>query len=176
MTTVMAGDASEAENLGEPRAADGRLVRVDDLPIPHDASVGIGWSPLMVEIADHIGVYATLKLLERFGGENFRISRASRRDRFAEVIGEAAARAFQEAFHGEKLDLPIGRDAIWRAKAKPIVDRVREGSINIADAARILRVGRTRIHALLDEQPSPRVRRRRTIASKIRPGEASNEQ
>lgn len=137
------------------------LPSFDALPIPPDVTVGTGWSPLMAEIADHIGPYATLKLLERFGGENFRISRASRRDRFAEVIGEDAARAFQEAFHGEKLDLPTGRDAIWRAKAKPIIEQVTDGHLTIADAARILRVGRTRIHALLSEGERAGVPRRR---------------
>lgn len=129
----------------------GDLPRYDELPIPSEVSVGTGWSPLMVEIADHIGPYATLKLLERYGGEHFRISRASRRNPFVEAIGEEAARVFCEAFHGEKIDLPTGHDAIWRARAKPIINRVRHGALTIADAARILRVRRTRIHAVLAE-------------------------
>lgn len=129
----------------------GDLPRYDELPIPADVSVGTGWSPLMVEIADHIGAYAALKLIERHGGEHYRISRASRRNPFADAIGEAAATIFCEAFHGEKIDLPTGRDAIWRARARPVLARVRAGDLTIADAARILRVGRTRIHALLAE-------------------------
>lgn len=141
----------------------GDLPRFDELPIPAEVTIGIGWSPLMVEIADHIGAHATLKLLERFGGEHFRISRASRRDRFAEVIGEAAAKAFQEAFHGEKIDLPTGRDAIWRAKAQPILGQVRDGLLTVADAGRILRVSRTRIHALLEEGDRAGLPRRRRV-------------
>lgn len=141
------------------------LPRFDDLPIPADVTVGAYWAPLMVEIADHIGAHATLRLIARFGGENIRISRAMRRNPFVEVIGEEAATIFCKAFHGEKLDLPVGRSALWHARAAPLLARVRAGDLTIADASRILRVARTRIHALLAQGDAagapPRRRRRR---------------
>lgn len=137
------------------------LPRLDDLPIPSDATVGTGWSPMMVEIADHIGPYATLKLLERCGGDHFRVSARRVHPRFADAIGEEAAELFCKAFDGSKIDLPTGHAAIWRAKALPILERVRCNALTIADAARILRVARTRIHAVLVEQEKAGAPKRR---------------
>lgn len=109
----------------------------------------------MIEMADHIGPQATLLLLERFGGEEIRISRTDRqRARFAEAIGDEAARVFQEAFAPSKLDLPVAFDAIRRAKGKPLIDQVRARQLSVAEAARILKVSRKRIHDWMTEADS----------------------
>lgn len=154
MNVIMSGNPFDfkADDQGPFRAADGRLLRIDDLPIPEDATIGVGWSPFMVELADHIGAYATLKLLDALGGESIRVSGTeAQRELFAAAIGAEKAAAFQSAFKGCKLDLPVARDAIVRAKSKPVLQAVAQEKLNTVDAARILRVARTRIWTLLNE-------------------------
>lgn len=148
------------EYRGPFRAADGRLLRIDELPIPEDATAGLGWSPLMLEIADHIGPYATLKLLDALGGEHIRVSgTAAQRELLAAAIGAVKSTVFQNAFRGCKLDLPVARYAMLRAKGRPVLQAVAQRELKIADAARILGVGRTRVHDLLSELQRPAAER-----------------
>lgn len=131
------------------------LPRFEDLPIPPDVTPGVGWSSLMLEISDHIGPYATLQLIDALGGETFRVSRSdAQHARLSRVMGSEAASTFQRIFQGGKIDIPLGREAVFRARAKPIVEQVRDGLLTVADAARILRARRSRIHELLREGES----------------------
>lgn len=133
----------------------GVLPRISDLAVAEPVEIGLCWTPLMMEIAAHIGAKATLDLLDVVGGQHFRISRGVVQRRFSLIIGDEAAQQFCDAFAGEKLDLPVARHAIFRAKASPLLNRVKRGRTTIAQASIILEAQRSRVHSLLQEKFAP---------------------
>jgi hypothetical protein len=85
------------------------LPHPDFLPIPDDVEPNARWSPLMIEIADHIGASLTLKLLDHFGGQFVNVPQNPDRNPFRAVIGDAAADIVTRVFANERLHLPTGR-------------------------------------------------------------------
>lgn len=127
------------------------LPHPDTLPIPDDVSVNGHWSPLMIEIADHIGARATLELCQRFGGQRLRIPYDPARNPFVEAVGEAAAVTISRIFGGEHLDLPLGRQALRHARRQTILAQVRAGGVTLSEAARLLRINRRHISVLINQ-------------------------
>lgn len=143
------------------------LPRFEDLPIPVDVQPGRGWTEQMLEMADHFGPYDTLRFIEAFGGEILRISMEPGPDsRIALRLGFAFARRLGRIYGGNRLAVPCAHAAIRVAKRASILAQVREGTMTVADAARILRSSRNYVAYLVNqtdeaEGTDPPLRRRR---------------
>lgn len=113
----------------------------------------------MLEMAAHIGVVATLRLVDRFGGMRVYIPKDPDRakayeDRgtFADAIGSGAAELLSRAYGGEDIQIPTGRYAVSRAKRAPILADVHEHRMTAEAAARKLGTSRTYIFQLLNDE------------------------
>lgn len=116
---------------------------LNDLPIPEDVVPGPGWTGQMLEMADHIGPYATLLLVERFAGQNIYIPKDPARGRLAEVIGQEKAAIMSRVYACNRLEIPRARAALDRARRAPIVALARKGDMTVAEAAVRARTTRT---------------------------------
>lgn len=125
------------------------LPTLADLPIPENVRPGQGWTPLMLEMADHIGPYATLKLLERFGGEVIYFPRDPSRGHLREAVGEEKAAILSKIYGGERMELPVGERVLLRARRAPVLAAVRAGKLTGGDGARILKMRRTSFSKLV---------------------------
>lgn len=125
------------------------LPKLAELPIPPDVAVGKGWTPFMAEMADHIGAYATLQILDRYGGEFFYVPHDAARNKLRDLIGEERTRTFSFVYGGNRLELPLGKAALTCARRAGILAAVRQGALTGDDAARILRINRTYLPKLL---------------------------
>ena len=140
------------------------------LPIPDDVRPNRLWSPLMIEIADHIGARRTLELVARFGGQRIRVPVSANRSPFRDVIGAEAAARLSDVFGREQIDLPTARPALTHARRQGVIARARAGELNLSQAARMLRTSRSYIGKLvnrpdegLDDAPASRHRDSRQI-------------
>lgn len=122
---------------------------IEELPIPEDVQPGPGWTEQMLEMADHIGAYRTLLLVDRFGGMRIYIpadpakgkvyeGRGSIRD----VVGVEAAKILSRVYRREYLSIPTARHALSRARRQGLIASVRSKDITASEAAR--RLGTTR--------------------------------
>jgi hypothetical protein len=115
----------------------------DRLPIPEDVRPGPGWTDQMLEMADHIGPYRTLQLVERFGGMRIYIPADPERGKVYEgrgsiidVIGIGAAAKLSAIYRREYLIIPTARYALARARRQALIASARAGRLSIAEAAR----------------------------------------
>lgn len=115
---------------------------VDALPIPEDVRPGPGWTDQMLEMADHIGAYATLCLVEAFGGQSIYVPADPKRGRIRDVIGAVAAEKLSFIYRREYLAVPTARYAISRARRQGLIASARAGDISVSEAARLLRTSR----------------------------------
>lgn len=119
------------------------LPTLADFPIPANvAAGGAGWSPSMIEMADHIGARATLLISDRFGGEEMRIPIDPRRNPFRALIGDELATRVSAVYGGERLAIPIARYALDVARRAGVIATVRAGRMTRSDMARVLRIRR----------------------------------
>lgn len=117
-------------------------ITLTDLPIPHDAAPGPGWCPFMREMADHIGAYHTLVIVEALGGRKVYVPADAARSPFLPLVGMEKARLLSWVYRRETLELPTGGYALARARRGCILASVREGALTVSQAARILGVRR----------------------------------
>ncbi|HEU4958990.1 MAG TPA: hypothetical protein VFT56_01165 [Sphingomonas sp.] len=127
------------------------LPRLDQLPIPEDVQPGRGWTEQMLEMAAHIGPYATLCIVAAHGGAQVYISRKPESCPFADVIDEEAARILASVYGGNRFQVPVGRAAVDRARRASIIAAVRAGQMTGADAQRILGTSRTYVAYLVNQ-------------------------
>jgi hypothetical protein len=150
--------------LGEGRLR--RVVEIDhnsfsaqpaEPPIPEDVRAGRGWTEQMLEMADHIGAYRTLLLVERFGGMRIYIpadpakgktyeGRGSIRD----VVGDEAAGILSRIYRREYLSIPTARHALSRARRQGLIASARAKEITVAEAARELGTTRSYMSHLVN--------------------------
>lgn len=121
------------------------LARFEDLPIPPDAQPTRLWTGQMLEMAAHIGPYATLLLIDRLGGQSFRVPMDPDRNRMIAIIGEPKSRIMSQVYGGNHIQMPRGRAAVDEARRGPIIAAIRDGRLTIADGTAILRTTRTRL-------------------------------
>lgn len=112
-----------------------------DLPIPPDVAPDRYWTGQMLEMADHIGAYATLLIVERFGGHDLYIP-AVPTPKIVETIGPEKAAILCSVYACNRITIPAGRAALDRARRAPIIALARKGDITIAHAAKKARVTR----------------------------------
>lgn len=122
---------------------------LDDLPIPEDVRPGIGWTGQMLEMADHIGAYATLLIIERFGGQII-YAPIKPTPKYIEVLGQEKAEQFCRIYAKNRIDVPVARAALDRARRAPIIALARNGDITIGEAARRARTSRHVIKRLVN--------------------------
>lgn len=149
----------------------------DQLPIPHDVRPGPGWTQQMLEMADHIGPYRTLLIVERFGGQRIYIPADAEKGKcygprgtLRDLIGIAAARKLSQIYRREYLVIPTAGAALRRARRAPLLATVRESEMTITEASLRTRSARTYVSHLInntregadDDAPRPRAPGRRS--------------
>lgn len=134
------------------RRRNGQLPRLADLPIPRDVRPGPGWTGQMLEMAAHIGPYATLRLVAAHGGEQVHVPRDPAASPFLDCVDAdtAATIAWVYGGTGNRLDVPVARAAVDRARRAVVLAAVRAGKISGADAARIIGTSRTYLAHLVN--------------------------
>lgn len=128
----------------------GHNARLDDLPIPEDIQPGPGWTEQMLEMSDHIGPYATMLVVERYGGQQIYISADPKRNVLRDLIGAAAAATMSHVYRRERLEIPTAKYALARARRRGIIARCRTNELSVSEAARILGTSRTYLSNLVN--------------------------
>jgi hypothetical protein len=112
----------------------------------------------MLEMADHIGPYATLLMVDAFGGRRLYIpadhskgKRYRRIGTIVDVVGEEAARKLSHVYRRELLQVPAAKAALAQARRGPILAAVRAGLMSATDAGKILRTSRPYVSHLINE-------------------------
>lgn len=121
-----------------------------DLPIPPDARVTRKWPPQMVEMADHIGAWHTLRLIDAKGGEQVRVPLDPERSPFRGILDAPLVRIMARVYGGNELELPVGRAVLNEARRAPVLASVRKGDITVRAAAKILGTSRTYMSELVN--------------------------
>lgn len=121
-----------------------------DLPIPIDAPVTRKWPGQMIEMADHIGAYHTLRVIERFGGQQIRVPIDPERSPFREILDARLVKLMARIYGGNELELPVGRNVLAEARRAPVLASVRNGDMTVREAARILGTARTYVSELVN--------------------------
>lgn len=132
--------------------------RAHDLPLPADAQPDSSWTANMVEMADHIGASAVLRLVDRFGGMRIYIPADWARGKvyegkgsIREVIGDKAARILSDVYRREFILVPTAKAALRRARRAAVIAAVKAGDISGAEAARILETSRPYMSFLVNQ-------------------------
>lgn len=124
--------------------------RIEDLPIPEGVRPGPGWTDAMVEMADHIGAYAVMQIVERFGGLEIYVPLDPARGVLAEVIGTHKAAIMSETYGRERLSVPVAAYALRHARRQGIVAAVRAKQLSLTEGAAILRTSRTYLSGIVN--------------------------
>jgi hypothetical protein len=138
------------------------------LPIPEDVKPGPGWTAEMVEMADHIGPYATMLVVERYGGERINFTEELVEQELTALIGGEAAQTLRHVYLHERVYVPVASNALSYARRQPIVAAARAKLITMAEAARLIRTSRYYMSHLVNQTtegtgavPPPELAKRR---------------
>lgn len=123
---------------------------IDDIPLPQDVVPGPGWTGQMREMAAHIGPYATLLVVDRFGGQDVYIAADPARNVLRDLIGADKAAIMSRVYRRERLQIPTAKLALRRARRQPVIAMARAGDISIAKAAQILKSQRSYVSWLVN--------------------------
>jgi len=130
--------------------AKARTVRLDQFPIPHDAQADPRWPPLMLDIAAHIGPYATLLIVDAFGGQDVYVPIDGSTNKFRELIGPERADIMSHVYGRENLAIPLGTSQLHKARRAGIVAACREGRMTISDGAAMIPMRRGHLSRLVN--------------------------
>lgn len=129
-----------------------------DLEIPKDVRPGPGWTPLMFEMAAHIGPYLTLVLVDRFGGQRIYFPVDPARGKFyqgigsiQDVVGTQAAATLSHVYRREYVPIPTARHALRRARRQALIASARAGDITVSEAARKITTSRPYMSYLVNQ-------------------------
>lgn len=133
------------------------LPRLADIPIPLDVRPTKGWTEQMVEMADHIGAYATMQIVAHFGGQTVYIPVNPSGNPFRDLIGPAKAEIISRVYGPYKFQVPTARHAVNLARRGGVLRLVRQREMTARDAAIILGTSRSYLSHLLksDEDAAP---------------------
>lgn len=112
-----------------------------DLPIPQDVQPSHYWTDVMRELADHIGPYATMLLVDALGGTDPCIPRTTENSRYAPIIGEEKAKILHDIYGRERLQLPVASGALRHARRAGVIAAIRAGTLSLTEAAAIRGMG-----------------------------------
>ena len=125
--------------------------RPEELPIPEDAKPHKSWPPLMLDMAAHIGAYATLKIVDAFAGQFIYVPLDSSRSPFTDVIGADKAAVLAHVYGRERIPIPSGRNALMRARRGGILALVRAKKMTISEGAARLRMPVRHLSTLINK-------------------------
>lgn len=128
-----------------------RTFRLENTPIPTDAKPYPTWPASMLEMAAHIGPYATLLLVDAFAGQDVYVPLDPKRSPFTDIIGAEKAEIIAHVYGREKLPIPTGRNPLLRARRQGIIAAARAGKISKKEAAAILRTPRAYFSRLFNQ-------------------------
>jgi hypothetical protein len=123
----------------------------DQLPIPQDVRPDRFWTEQMLEMAEHIGAYCTLLIVDRYGGEQLYIPVDPSKSKLRDLIGAEAAATMSHVYGREVLQIPTAKHALARARRQAIIASVKAGDMSGGDAARILRTSRSYLAFLVNQ-------------------------
>ena len=123
---------------------------LDDIPIPENASVTGLWPEQMIEMADHIGAYHTLRVIAEFGGQQVDIAKSPERNVLRAVLDARLTRIMSAVYGGNELELPVGRPALNEARRASLIASVRNADMTVREAARIAGTARTYMSRLVN--------------------------
>jgi hypothetical protein len=126
---------------------------LSDLPIPQDVAVDETWCWTLHEMADHMGAFAVLQLVDQIGGLQLYIPKSADGWFVSDIIGRAAADILAHIYIGEKLDLPVGRTELFGARAGPLIAAIRADQMTYTEAAFALHTSRKHIWHLVKRTP-----------------------
>lgn len=119
--------------------------------IPEDVQPGPGWTGQMLEMADHIGAYRTLLIVEKYGGQTIYIAADPARNCLRDLIGTAAAETMSHVYRRERLQIPTGKFALNRARRAALVAAARADEVAVAEAARMIGTSRSYFSHLVNQ-------------------------
>ncbi|RQW45310.1 hypothetical protein [Novosphingobium sp. LASN5T] len=124
---------------------------LEDLPIPPDIKVHEYWPPLLAEMADHIGAYDTLRVVDAFAGRDVYFPMDVERSPFTQVIGREKATILSHVYGRERLPIPTGSDTLLHAKRQGVIAAIRAGRLSVVQGASILRMARRHVSRLVNK-------------------------
>lgn len=111
----------------------------------------------MLEMAELIGPAATLRLIAAFGGGDLYVPMTMPDDHpIVQAIGLSAGQKLAEFYGRERLDLPVGNQALAAAGRQPVLAQVAAGKLSRQQAARQLGTSTRYVRQLL---ATPRIMR-----------------
>ncbi len=126
-------------------------MKLADLPIPETVTVTDKWPEQMQEMAAHIGPYHTLRIIERFGGQQVYIASDPEKNLFRVILDASLTRTMSQIYGRSEMELPTGKGALNEAKRAPVLASVRNGDMTVREAARILASARSYISRLVNQ-------------------------
>jgi len=114
--------------------------RPEDLPIPEDAKAHESWPPIMLDMAAHVGAHATLRIVDAFAGQYIYVPMDVSRSPFTDVVGAEKAAVLAHVYGRERLPIPVGRNALMRARRAGVIALVRAKKLGVGEAAALLRM------------------------------------
>jgi hypothetical protein len=125
--------------------------RIENLPIPEDIEPDESWPASLIEMAKHIGPYATLLIADKFGGLDLYVPGDPERSPAYTIIGEDRSVALSNTYGRENFAVPVASEALRRARRRNILRDLHARAISLTEAAYILRTSRRYVLKLLEE-------------------------
>ncbi|HEX7820664.1 MAG TPA: hypothetical protein VF463_08590 [Sphingobium sp.] len=127
-----------------------KTIRIDDWPIPEDAQADPKWPPIMLDMAAHIGPYATLLIVDAFAGQEVYVSKDPARSPFSDIIGADKAETMAHVYGVERLRIPGGRMPLLKARRAGILAACRAKKMSVDEGAAILRMPRRHLRHIVN--------------------------
>lgn len=124
---------------------------LEDLPIPRDVRVHDCWPSTLVEMADHIGAYDALCVVEAFPGREVYIPMDAKLSPFRGLISDENVKVMSHVYGRERLPIPTGSDTLLHAKRQGVIAAIRAGRLSVVRGASILRMARRHISRLVNK-------------------------
>lgn len=116
-------------------------LHIDDLPIPMDVRPNRYWTEAMLEMAAHIGPYATLLIVDRCGGNKPYIPLDASISWLTALIGVEKAEIMSRIYGREEVMIPVAGAALRHARRAGILAAVRAKKMSLTEASRIRGMG-----------------------------------
>lgn len=131
--------------MGKLRAFAEAPEAVVPLPIPRDVKPSAAWPESMIEMADHIGAYAAMLIVEKFGGLRVKFATDPELSAAKPVIAAAANRKLSEIYGNQTIEVPLAPRALREARMAGVLADLRAHRMTYTDAVIRLRQGGIRV-------------------------------
>lgn len=131
--------------MGKLRAFAEAPETVEPLPIPRDVKPSAAWPDSMIEMADHIGAYAAMLIVEKFGGLRIKFASDPELSAAKPVIASTANRQLSEIYGNQTIEVPLAPRALREARMGGVLADLRAHRLTYTDAVIRLRLGGIRV-------------------------------